>query len=397
MGEAERGEVRIALVVEWLDAWRGGAETSTLQFLHHLMGGGHELHVFTRSRPSPTPGMFVHTVSGAAMSRTRRSMTFAHRVDRLIAHESFDVVHAISPCRSANIYQPRGGTVAESIERNIALRRHRSGRALKRYVNHFNFKQRYMLSMERKLLGGAEGPTIVAISDYVVRQLKAHYHLPDGRIHKVFNGVDADRTDEEVRVRDRKTIRQEFGIAADDLVVLTVAHNFRLKGVQRWMEALAYLVRNGATGVRSLVVGRGDSERWHRLAGKLGIEGVLRFTGPSDRVPALRHAADVLVHPTYYDPCSRVVLEGMAAGLPCVTTVWDGASEMIDEGRSGFVLDDPWDIVGLADRVERLKDAELRRQMGTAAAAAAGAFSMARHAQALTALYESIATAGARS
>ena len=115
--------MRIALVSEWLDPWRGGAETSTLQFLHGLMDSGAEVHVFTRSRPSPTPGLVVHTVSGAAMSRSRRSITFAQRVERRFMGNSFDIVHAISPCRYADVYQPRGGTVAESIQRNIALRR----------------------------------------------------------------------------------------------------------------------------------------------------------------------------------------------------------------------------------------------------------------------------------
>ena len=73
--------MRVALVTEWLDAWRGGAETSTRQFMHHLMDAGVDLHVFTRSRPSPAPGLSVHTLNGAAMSRTRRSVTFAVRAE----------------------------------------------------------------------------------------------------------------------------------------------------------------------------------------------------------------------------------------------------------------------------------------------------------------------------
>ena len=65
--------MKVALVVEWLDSWRGGAETSTLQFLHHLMDRGVEVHVFTRSRPSPAPGLHVHTVSGVDVTITGTS------------------------------------------------------------------------------------------------------------------------------------------------------------------------------------------------------------------------------------------------------------------------------------------------------------------------------------
>lgn len=384
--------MKVALVSEWLDSWRGGAETSTQQFIHHLMDRGVELHVFTRSRPSPTPGMFVHTISGASMSRTRRSVTFSHRVEHILRNDSFDVVHAISACRFADIYQPRGGTVAETIERNVALRDSAHARRLKRYTARLNLKQRYQLLLERKLLAPGKGPIVAAISEYVVRQLREHYELPDDRIRRIYNGVDADRCPASQRADHRKAIRREFGIAPSDVLVLLVAHNFRLKGIHRWMQAMASLVERGVGNVRSLVIGRGESPAWHRLSARLNIEDRLIFVGPSDRVGEFLHAADILVHPTYYDPCSRVVLEGMVAGVPCITTRWDGASEMIANGTNGYVLDEPTDIVTLAERVEQLCDAGLRKRIGKAASAITDRVSMSRHTHEMVALYEEIAT-----
>ncbi len=382
--------MKVALVAEWIDPWRGGAETSTQQFLHHLRAGGIELHIFTRSRPSPAPGMFVHTVGGAAMSRVRRSVTFSHRVERLLQADRFDVVHAITPYRGADIYQPRGGTVAETIERNIALRRRGPARSLKKCVIHLNLKQRYLRAMERKLLTDKDGPLVVAISDYVVRQLREHYQVPSERIRKIFNGVDDAGGSQEDRARDRATIRREFGLTAQQYVVLSVAHNFKLKGVRRWMEALALLVKQGPADIRSLVVGKGDSQLWRRLAARLGIAQVLTFVGPSERVTQIYHAADVLVHPTYYDPCSRVVLEAMVAGLPCITTRWDGACEVIEDGINGYVLDDPSDVPGLADRVQRLRDDRHRGALSEAARAVVDRVSMARHAREIMGLYEQV-------
>lgn len=382
--------MKVALVAEWVDAWRGGAETSTLQFMHHLMEHGVELHVFTRSRPSPTPGLHVHNISGASMSRTRRSVTFAHRVARLLQLETFDLVHAITPCLRADIYQPRGGTVAETVERNIALLRSVPFRYLKRHANHLNFKQRYALRMERSLLGGVDGPIVVAISDYVIRQLKRHYNLPDTRLRKVYNGVDPDPTPAAERARHRIAIRREYGVGDDDCLVLLIAHNFRLKGIRQWIEALRMLVSRGVTDVRSLVIGHGDSARWHRLVHRLGVDRNVIFTGPSQRVREFHHAGDILVHPTFYDPCSRVVLEAMTAGLPCVTTRWDGASEMIEDGVNGFVIDDPCDVVALANRVERLRSLELRQHLGTVASNVVERVSMARHVAETLALYEEV-------
>lgn len=382
--------MRVGLVAEWLDAWRGGAEASTSQFLYALVAEGMEVHLFTRSRPAAIPGMFVHTLGGAAMSRTRRSMTFAHRVERLVRSGDFDVVHAISPCRCADLYQPRGGTVAETVERNLALIGSPLFRTVKRQANRLNLKQRYLLSLERRLFRDPQGPVVAALSRYVVDQLQRHYHLPDDRIRLVFNGVDPDATPATQRAVNRAAVRREFGVTDDELLVLLVAHNFKLKGVHRWLEALARIIRTGEGTVRSLIVGKGDSPSWHRLADRLGVSQYVTFTGPSDRVTVFRHASDVLVHPTYYDPCSRVVLEALGSGLPCVATRWDGASEMIRHGENGFVIDDPGDVAALADAVGRLRDPGLRQRFARGGQVLAQQVSMARHAREMIAVYDEL-------
>ncbi len=47
------------------------------------------------------------------------------------------------------------------------------------------------------------------------------------------------------------------------------------------------------------------------------------------------------MQPTYYDPCSLVVLEALACGLPVITTAQNGASELMTDGREGYILTAP--------------------------------------------------------
>ena len=383
--------MNVALVMERIEPWRGGAETSTQQFMQHLLAMGHQLEVFTRSRLSPTPGMKVHTVHSPARTRSGRTASFARQVDRRLAAADVHLVHAISPCLRADIYEPRGGTVAETIARNLALRRSGPGRSLKRLVNRFNLRQRLILELERRLLSRRPGPIVVAISDYVARQLGVHYAFPEAQIRRIFNGVDPDTTDPAQRARDRREIRRLYGIGEDELLVILVAHNFKLKGVPRWIEALTHLVGDSEPSVQSLIVGRDNPVRWQRVAAAAGVGDRVQLAGPTRRIAAFYHAADVLAHPTYYDPCSRVVLESMMAGLPCITTRFDGASEKIEDGVSGFVLDSPEDVDGLVRRVRLLADPEVRRKMGRQAVQAGQQASMRRHAEQLAALYEEVA------
>jgi len=382
--------VKVALICEWLDVWRGGAETSTQLFINHLIDLGVQIEVYTRSHLPARPSMAVHTITVNGASRALKTLAFCRRADKAVRDSRCDVAHAITPCLAADVYQPRGGTYPETIRRNLALRPTRSARALRKLTQHLNLKQRLLSQYERRMLTASPGPVVIAISDYVARQLHEHYALPPDRIRHVYNGVEPDQTDEATRQQHRREVRRLYDIADDELLVLMVAHNFRLKGLRSWLEALARVVRDTTVPVKSLVVGRDRTAPWQRLAHRLGIEGAVQFPGDTQRSQAFYHAADILVHPTYYDPCSRVVLEAMVSGLPPVTTRFDGASEVIEDGVSGFVLDTPDDTAGLADRVTRLADAGLRGRLATAASAVADQVAMQRHAAQVLAVYETL-------
>ena len=379
--------MKVALVTEWIDAWRGGAETSTGQFMRHLLQHDVELTVFTRSRPSPTPDVQVRTISVTTPARSQRARQFARRAAAAVRQERFDVVHAVSPCLAADVYEPRGGTVAETVLRNLAVRPPGMWREFKRAANRLNLKQRLMLKLERQLLGGPQRPMLIALSDYVVRQLRTHYDYPTGRIRKIFNGVDPDRANADARRRDRADIRGLYGVREDDYLAIVVAHNFKLKGLGRWLEALRRLTEGTDLPLRSLVIGKDTSMVWERTVARQRLSDRVHFTGPTNRVGAFLHAADVLVHPTYYDPCSRVVLEGLAAGLPVITTRHDGASEVIENGVNGFVVDEVGCIDAVADCVMRLADPQLRARMGAEALRVTDRVSMARHTEGVVQVY----------
>jgi len=84
-------------------------------------------------------------------------------------------------------------------------------------------------------------------------------------------------------------------------------------------------------------------------------------------VAEVMRRADLLVFPTNADAFGRVVTEAMASALPVVTTVNNGAAEIIDDGSDGFVVP-AGDPGALADAIRRLaEDPELRRQVGQAA------------------------------
>jgi UDP-glucose:(heptosyl)LPS alpha-1,3-glucosyltransferase len=78
-------------------------------------------------------------------------------------------------------------------------------------------------------------------------------------------------------------------------------------------------------------------------------------------------AADFFVHPTFYDPCSHVVPEAMACGLPVITTRYNGASELMHPPREGLLIDDPHDHEKLVGCLLQMLDPARRSACSQAA------------------------------
>ena len=89
------------------------------------------------------------------------------------------------------------------------------------------------------------------------------------------------------------------------------------------------------------------------------------------------------MHPTFYDPCSLVVLEALACGLPVVTTRYNGAAELMNPPADGLVIADPHDAPALAAAVTRMLDRGYRVTASQAARQAASRWTFDHHYRAL--------------
>jgi glycosyltransferase involved in cell wall biosynthesis len=173
------------------------------------------------------------------------------------------------------------------------------------------------------------------------------------------NAVEAHRHD-----ADRDAVRRQLGIAPDDFVLLTAGRVEPQKGTGDLVEALALLDRDGVEA-RALLAGEVDTReasRIHRLAERRRVSWRLKLLGRRDDLPELMEAADLLVHPSWYEAAPRVVLEAMAAGLPVVATSVGGVPEILD--RCGVLVPDRAPRA-LACAIAALsRDPERRRLLG---------------------------------
>ncbi len=169
--------------------------------------------------------------------------------------------------------------------------------------------------------------------------------------------------------------KHRLGIPPDALVVGKIARLSPLKGHELFLTAAAEIARQEPRAWFLLV---GDGVLRKKLEAqvrRMGIADRTVFTGlvAPDDVPACIQAMDVVVHTSLREGIARVLPQAGAAGKPIVTFDLDGASEVIHDGISGYLV--PYlDTTGLAGRVfELLRDPERRRAFGEAGRAVATA------------------------
>lgn len=167
------------------------------------------------------------------------------------------------------------------------------------------------------------------------------------------------------------------------------------KGQTVFLEAFARAFPEGAE--RAVVIGAalfGENEYAQSLEAlprRLGIESRVEFRGFCEDVSGELARLDALVHASVLpEPFGRVVVEGMAAGLPVVASAAGGPGEIIEDGVDGLLYP-AGDVAALASALQRLAaDSGLRARLGEAAAGSAERYRPEHAAARTTAFYREV-------
>jgi glycosyltransferase involved in cell wall biosynthesis len=207
------------------------------------------------------------------------------------------------------------------------------------------------------------GVQLVAVSSLVATQLKSHFQRED--ITVIPNAVDTIRFTPEARMARRNASRESASYDENDFVLLLIGNDWKKKGLDTLLRALGVLKDEPW---RLLVVGSDDPDLYRTLLEQLASKDRVHFKKPSADVLSFYAAADLYAAPSLEDAFNLPVLEAMACGLPVIASSQAGASEMIRDWQSGFILRDPQDHLQLAQLIRRIySDQPLRLAIGEAA------------------------------
>ena len=303
------------------------------------------------------------------------ALRVAAQIRNLIRARNIDIVHTFF--ETADLW---GGMVAKSAG-NVRLVSSRRDMGILRRPKH-GVAYRFLRPMF---------DLVLTVSEEVRSFCLQTDGLPPGKVQTLYNGIELDRVS---AARGTDELRRVLKLENASHVVVTVGHVRRVKGIDIYVKAAAKVCKSFPRA-QFLIVGDGSEHEYYQqmqeLARSLEVGDNVRFLGPSEAVFSILKLSDVFCLPSRSEGFSNALIEAMACGLPSVATRVGGNAEALEDGRSGFLVENE-DVDAMAEKLQTLlRDPKLVCQMGKAAQkAVAERFSAAAMIEQLSGIYEGL-------
>lgn len=378
--------MKVLHVIEGLG--RGGAERRLINDLTHLRGEGWR-HLVCHLGADDTLAAEIHAlgipVENLRVKRVSDWRTALERLHAVIAAYQPDLIHSQlfwADCYARLLARWWGIPAVVTLQSSAC----RPGEFLYSRKRH----------LAEYVLGRWSRCHYVAVSAYVREAALRYLRVPAERIRLIYNSVDMERFGavEPLRVA---ALRRSLGLDERALVMLVVGRLDPPKGHHLLFEALESM-RERLVSAAVLIVGQGPLDaalkqfvREHRL------DGLVRFLGSRGDIRELLALCDLYLFPTKCEGLPLTILEAMAMGKPCVASRIGPIEEIIDDGRTGYLVDHPTSEAWRLGMVRALNDPQRDEVASRGRETIRQRFAARQHAEQLREVYRMMARTTVRS
>ena len=301
-----------------------------LSIVNEMASRGHEIDAYVYEWQGDFPeNININLLPSAQWTNHNRDAAYYRTVRPFLQDGQYDAVIGFNKMPELDFYYAGDFCYADRISSKY-------GDIYRLTPRHHHFAR-----FEKEVFGVQADTVLLMLSDREKEIYQQNYGTEETRFVVLPPALDGNNviTQDLQRVRENK--RKQLDINADDKLVLFVGSGFKIKGLDRAIQAIADLPDQLKLNTRLMVVGQDNAQSYHKLVAKLGIEHQVEFTGGRFDVPELMLAADCLLHPAYREAAGNVLLEAIASGLPVLTTDRCGYSPHITKADAGIVLHSP--------------------------------------------------------
>ena len=321
----------------------GGLQLDFIRIALKLAARGHKVICCAGSWEGDVPeSVEYHPIPRRAWSNHARASEFERKLHAYLETERPDRFVAFNRMGGADLYFAADNCLLP------AWRKKHSDIVLK-YLPRY----RTFLRQEKAVFAPDARTKILYIVEKQKEEYIAAYGTAPDRFFYVPPGMNEACRRPENALAVRAEERARLAVAPDELLFITVASQFRVKGADRAIRAMAHLPESVRGKCRLLLCGDEKIKPFRELAAACGIERNLIHLGAHQDIPRLLQAADLMVHPARLEAAGSVLIEAIAAGLPVICSGLCGFSNFVGEA-GGIVLPEPFRDEDLLQALTRL-------------------------------------------
>jgi UDP-glucose:(heptosyl)LPS alpha-1,3-glucosyltransferase len=333
-------------------SYTGGAESYIKRLGRALVDAGHQATLYsTKDWPrGEWPYGKLVRIAGSSPLQFAKAIQSARQPDEML--------YSLDRLLQCDCYRAGDGVHKLWLKRRVA---HEPGwRAFFRFLNR---KHVELLELEANLFRDGGARHVIANSRMIQREIIATFGYPEQKISVIYNGLP--ETHFARTPQSRAELRQQWRLDPRDTALLFAGSGWDRKGLKYLIEAIEGI---SAPNVELLVAGKGRKKSYRSSKA--------RFLGPVADMQSLLMAADLFVLPTVYDPFSNACLEALSYGLPVITTMSNGFSEIIVNDIYGTVIDRADNVTALREAIEAWQDPTRRETVRNLAIEVARRYTM---------------------
>ncbi|NGX28443.1 MAG: Lipopolysaccharide core biosynthesis protein RfaG [Candidatus Anoxychlamydiales bacterium] len=216
----------------------------------------------------------------------------------------------------------------------------------KLFLNKINPLHRVILTIEKKGFKQKGLKKVIVNSNMVKTELIELYNFDPKNISVILNGVEhTELFDAFSNWEVEKTVfAKKLNLDPAICQLLFIGNDYKRKGLNFLLKALAKISEKV---FHLSVVGKEKNiTKYMKLVKRLNLESKVSFYNKRDDIINFYQLSDIAILPTLYDPFSNVTVEALAMGLFTITSIYNGAKEIITKDNGSII--DPLDISGFA-------------------------------------------------
>jgi UDP-glucose:(heptosyl)LPS alpha-1,3-glucosyltransferase len=309
----------------------GGLQRDMVRMACACQALGYEIHVYTLSWQGDVPaGFHVHLLPARGLRNFVRYRDFIRLLQRALARHPVDAVVGFNRISGLDVYYAADPCFRQEHVEN------------KPYYVRFLARYRFFMRQEEAVFGPASNTLVLMISSLQLQYYKKYYGISDARIRMLPPGISKDRMAPANKDEIRAGFRREFGLTADNILLLSVGSGFDMKGFDRGLMAVAALPAELRARVRVFVIGQDKQGPVKRLMQRLGIADIVSLFPGRDDIPRFLQGADFLLHPARHENTGTIIVEAIVAGLPVLATATCGYAFHVEQASAGLVVPAPF-------------------------------------------------------